>query len=143
MVIYYNTHILYLFIYIFSYYEVPPGFQFLHCIKNEASGGGNVFVDAIKGALLLKETKPLSFKLLSSVYTSYHKQGKDHSLAYRRPVIQLNDQNEVIAINYSPPFLGTLAIPYDIVQDYYNAWNDFTKVQTHIYIVTKLNIKRY
>ncbi len=31
-----------------SYYETPPGIQFLHCIQNEAKGGESVFVDGIK-----------------------------------------------------------------------------------------------
>jgi hypothetical protein len=65
--------------------------------------------------------------------TTYHKNGTDHNLEYRRPVIQLNDQNQVISINYSPPFLGTVSIPFSLIEDYYNAWYDFTKVKIGFY----------
>jgi gamma-butyrobetaine dioxygenase len=27
--------------------ELPPGYQFLHCIANEAAGGGSVFADGV------------------------------------------------------------------------------------------------
>jgi len=29
------------------YYEVPPGYQFLHCLVNQAQGGANIFMDTM------------------------------------------------------------------------------------------------
>ncbi|MEO1314773.1 MAG: TauD/TfdA family dioxygenase, partial [Pseudomonadota bacterium] len=38
--------------------EVPPGFQFLHCIANEAEGGGSLFADGFAMAEDLRTEAP-------------------------------------------------------------------------------------
>lgn len=110
------------------YYETPPGLQFLHCLKNDAVGGENLFADGFKAAEILRSTKPESFSLLSQLLNTYHKEGKDHHLIYRRPVIATNEFDNVIGIHYSPPFLGTLHVPFKYVEQYYQAFKDFTLV---------------
>jgi alpha-ketoglutarate-dependent taurine dioxygenase len=37
--------------------EMPPGFQFLHCVRNEASGGASVFADAFHIAEKLRRIR--------------------------------------------------------------------------------------
>jgi gamma-butyrobetaine dioxygenase len=43
--------------------ELPPGYQFLHCIANEAAGGGSVFADGVAMAEALRERTRDAFDL--------------------------------------------------------------------------------
>ncbi|MEM1307682.1 MAG: TauD/TfdA family dioxygenase, partial [Pseudomonadota bacterium] len=45
--------------------EMPPGFQFLHCLANEAEGGGSVFCDGVAVAEDLRDRDPHAFELLT------------------------------------------------------------------------------
>lgn len=59
---------------------------------------------------------------------TYHKEGNDHWMYYRRPIIDVNENNKVIAIHYSPPFEGPLSIPFDLVERYYEAYRSFVSL---------------
>ena len=47
------------------YYEYVPGYQFLHCLKNDAEGGSSTAVDGFNVANYLKNTE---FRFLSKFW---------------------------------------------------------------------------
>ena len=58
-----------------SYYESPPGIQFLHCLRFDdcVTGGESVFVDAWHVAEMLRATYPDYFKTLTRVPATFQK----------------------------------------------------------------------
>ncbi len=46
--------------------ELPPGYQFLHCVKNEAQGGESILADGFAIATDLQREQPAHFELLST-----------------------------------------------------------------------------
>jgi len=110
------------------YYEAPPGLQFLHCLKSAEKGGETLFIDGFKAAEILKDTDPASFSALTQIPSTYHKNGTDHSLYFRRPIISVDEHGELHSINYGPPFEGPLHVPFNLVQQYYGALRAFSKI---------------
>ena len=49
------------------YYEIPPGYQFLHCLVNDATGGDSTAIDGFKVASYMKDNFPEFFKILTEV----------------------------------------------------------------------------
>ena len=58
-----------------SYYESPPGIQFLHCVRFDdcVKGGESVFVDAWYVAEMLRATYPEYFNTLTRVPATFQK----------------------------------------------------------------------
>eukprot|EP01117_Protostelium_nocturnum_P008694 TRINITY_DN3116_c0_g2_i2.p1 TRINITY_DN3116_c0_g2~~TRINITY_DN3116_c0_g2_i2.p1 ORF type:complete len:478 (+),score=85.18 TRINITY_DN3116_c0_g2_i2:373-1806(+) len=110
------------------YFESVPGIQLLHCIKSKAKGGENIFVDGFQAAELLRLKHPDHFDLLTNLKTTYHKQGEDHSLVHHRSIIQVDEQGRVVGINWSPQFVGTIRVPFEKMEMYYEAIKHFTKI---------------
>ena len=46
--------------------EIPPGFQFLHCLVNEADGGESTLTDGAALVEALEREHPEAFELLST-----------------------------------------------------------------------------
>lgn len=87
------------------YMENPPGFQFLHCLKNTCGGGSSIFSDSFKAAAML--SKP-SFETLCSNYIPYQYRNAGEHYYFLRPLIEQSHtakgENRIEHINYSPPF---------------------------------------
>jgi hypothetical protein len=101
----------------------------------------------VKVAEIMRADYPSAFLTLSTVPTTYHKVGTDHYMYYRysclkriisnletnrRPIIDLDENSEIRAINYSPPFEGTLAVPFPQVEAYYAARRIFSQVHSRL-----------
>jgi len=120
-----------------SYYESPPGLQYLHCRAFEAHGGDSVLLDAHAMAELLRRTHPVHFDALTTIPATFTKQraaeelGQQASAAsmeYRRPHIDLNEEGEVIRVIWSPPFMGPLRVKPSDVPRYYAAAQAFERL---------------
>ncbi|KAH8593600.1 taurine catabolism dioxygenase TauD, TfdA family-domain-containing protein [Bisporella sp. PMI_857] len=94
------------------YMENPPGFQFLHCIKNTCHGGNSIFSDAYKAAMNLSRQQRLD---LRELYIPYHYENAGQHYSRSRPVLERRERykfqgksaianQEDFYINYSPPF---------------------------------------
>ena len=81
--------------------EMPPGFQFLHCVRNEATGGGSVFLDSFRVAERLRDTDPHAFELLSTVPIPYRFQDCDFDIRADRPLIGLDERGRLFDVRYS------------------------------------------
>ncbi len=71
---------------------------------------------------------PDEFKVLTKTKATYHKQGKDHHMHHRRPIIELDENAKVRTISYSPPFEGPLEASAKQSEPYFRAFSTFTKI---------------
>ena len=105
--------------------ELPPGYQFLHCIANEASGGGSVFADGVAMAEALRSTDPAAFELLAQVPIPFRFHDGDADIRIHRPVINLTHEGHVHEIKWNAHLAGVFDMDAAIMPAYYRAYRSF------------------
>lgn len=105
--------------------EVPPGFQFLHCLANAAAGGGSIFADGFAIAEDLRVEDPAAFELLCTVPIPFRFHDDDYDIRVREPVIVRNRAGEVIEVRYNAHIAGIFDMAADTMTDYYRAYRAF------------------
>jgi gamma-butyrobetaine dioxygenase len=105
--------------------EVPPGYQFLHCLANEATGGGSLFADGFAMAEDLRAEDPEAFRLLCEVRIPFRFHDREADIRVHEPVITLAPSGEVIEIRYNAHLAGIFDMPAEIMPDYYRAYRAF------------------
>jgi len=108
--------------------EMAPGYQFLHCIANEAQGGGSVFADGYALAAALKAQDPEAFDLLSTVAVPFRFHDRDDDLRSRRPVISLDTDGEVSELSWSVHLGDTFDMEPEVMIPYYRAYRAFMRL---------------
>ena len=120
------------YLFVNRYFEHPPRYQFLHCLRNRTQGGYSVFVDALNAANTLRTASPSDFDILTTTPVSFHYINDDHHLHYDHPTIQLGvfpDEHGVLPIkyvNYSPPFQAPLHL--STPPQFYDALEKFVDI---------------
>ncbi|XP_060073372.1 gamma-butyrobetaine dioxygenase-like [Ylistrum balloti] len=129
------------------YYESVPGLLVHHCLKFDESliGGENNFVDMFAVCEEFRETNPEEFKTLCTIPSPF---SRDHfsrerpvHLLMKRPVIQLNHDEEIIGIYWNPSAAGVLEIAEDKVTDYYRAYQLFARAISNFHTKTEIRLK--
>ncbi|KAI0356747.1 Clavaminate synthase-like protein [Trametes cingulata] len=99
------------------YFQHPPRYQILHCLRNRVDGGKSIFVDAVHVASNLWKEDPFVFNVLASTPVAFHYINDGHHLHYSHPTIQLSRFQEPASsspaiefVNYSPPFQAPLSL---------------------------------
>lgn len=105
--------------------EVPPGFQFLHCLTNAAKGGGSIFADGFAIAEDLRTEDPAAFELLCHVPIPFRFHDAHYDIRVREPVIIRNRAGNVIEVRFNAHIAGIFDMPADIMADYYRAYRAF------------------
>lgn len=105
--------------------EVPPGYQFLHCLANEATGGGSLFADGFAMAEDLRQEDPDAFRLLCDVPIPFRFHDGASDIRIHRPVITLGSEGEVIEIRYNAHLAGIFDMPAEIMPAYYRAYRAY------------------
>ncbi|KAF9484101.1 gamma-butyrobetaine hydroxylase [Pholiota conissans] len=109
------------------YFQHPPRYQILHCLRNQVVGGTSIFVDALHAAGVLRHTLPEDFAVLTQTPVSYHYVNDGHHLHREHPTIQLTPSgNDIAHINYSPPFQAPL--PLSTPREFYPALRRFAEL---------------
>ncbi|KAI0790701.1 Clavaminate synthase-like protein [Abortiporus biennis] len=113
-----------------QYFNHPPRYQFLHCLRNKVQGGTSLFVDALAAAETLRKTNPEDFDLLTSTPVKFHYINDGHHLHNSHPTIELatfpkvpGEPRPIRFINYSPPFQAPL--PVSTPPEFYTALERF------------------
>ncbi|MFQ5775379.1 MAG: TauD/TfdA family dioxygenase [Kiloniellaceae bacterium] len=104
------------------YWESPPGYQFLHCLCNEAAGGESVVVDGFAVAGALRRDEPEAFDLLARVALPFRFVDRDTDLRYRAPAIGLHPDGEVREIRFSIALMDALDAPAHLMEALYRAY---------------------
>lgn len=102
--------------------ELPPGYQFLHCLANEAEGGGSVFCDGVAVANDLRSRDPAAFELLATTPVPFRFQDEDTDLRARKPVIVLGADGTVSEICLNAHIADIIDLPPESVPGFYRAY---------------------
>jgi len=102
--------------------EVPPGYQFLHCIANEADGGGSVFADGFAIAEDLRREEPDAFRLLSEIDVPFRFHDSGTDIRLRAPVIALDRAGRLVELRYNAHIASVFDMPADVMPAYYGAY---------------------
>ena len=111
------------------WFELPPGYQFLHCLVNDAEGGSSTAVDGFAVANFLKKYHSKKFELLSNNDVVF----KDNDFTQKNiriqksPIIKTNKHNDIEEIRINLGAMGTLDIDPKIMNKFYDAYTLFYK----------------
>lgn len=105
--------------------EVPPGYQFLHCLANEATGGGSIFADGFAMAEDLRSEDPEAFRLLCDVPIPFRFHDGEADIRVHEPVITLDAKGEVIEVRYNAHLAAIFDMSPDIMPAYYRAYRTY------------------
>ena len=67
--------------------EIPPGFQFLHCLISEANGGESTLTDGAALVAELKNSHPADYELLSTRHWIFFNRGPGIDHRWSAPII--------------------------------------------------------
>ena len=111
------------------YYEYVPGYQFLHCLVNDAKGGSSTAVDSFAVANFLKKNHLKKYKLLTENNVIF----KDNDFTQKNvrvqksPIIKVNKNKDFEEIRINLGAMGTLDLDPKIMDEFYNAYIFFYK----------------
>ncbi|KAJ7606652.1 gamma-butyrobetaine dioxygenase [Roridomyces roridus] len=108
------------------YFQHPPKYQILHCLRNRVHGGASYFVDAFHAASALRLSSPEAFDILARTPVAFHYVNDGHHLHQTHPTIELADDGRISQINYSPPFQAPL--PLHTPPEFYTALKRFSEL---------------
>ncbi|MFW2587862.1 TauD/TfdA family dioxygenase [Sagittula sp. SSi028] len=105
--------------------DLPPGYQFLHCIANEAQGGGSTFCDGIAVAEDLRDADPQAFDLLTRVTVPFRFHDQHTDIRSRKTVIVLNETGNVSEICFNAHLADIMDLAADQLPAFYRAYRSF------------------
>ncbi|MDE3176016.1 MAG: TauD/TfdA family dioxygenase [Pseudomonadota bacterium] len=105
--------------------ELPPGYQFLHCVRNDALGGESIFADSFRIAERVRAADADAFRLLSQTPVPYRFHDDEVDIRVHRPLISLDERGRVFDVRYSAHLLDAFDMPAEIMADYYQAFRIF------------------
>jgi len=109
------------------WFENPPGYQFLHCLINEAEGGNSSAVDAFAVADYLRKNEKEIFETLVNVPLKFR--DKDYTQELHRsfyaPAISLTKDSDYNDIRFSVATMDALDCHPDIMDKVYKAHHRF------------------
>ena len=112
------------------YYEYAPGYQFLHCLKNNAKGGMSTCVDSFKIANFLKKNYSDIFKLLIKIPVKFKDNDytQDKVRIHHSPIINLTESGDFNDIRFNMGAMGILDIHPNLMEDFYKAYIKFASL---------------
>jgi len=108
-----------------TYVHDAPGLQTLHCLQKDSVGGESQLVDGLAIAEKMRVEYPDYFKILSSINIPgrYIKDGI--YLEAKRPLIRVNDNNEVVQISFNNHDRAPFRLDNDLMSQFYEAYKVF------------------
>ena len=125
------------------YFEIPPGYQFLHCLINDAEGGMSHAVDGFFVAEYLKKNDPEVFNTLVRIPVKFIDKDytQDKKRLFYAPEISLTKDGDYNDIRFSVATMGVMdCIPEDI-EKFYKAHHKFGKLLHDDKFVVKFRLK--
>lgn len=105
--------------------ELPPGYQFLHCLANEADGGESLFCDGFAVAADLARAEPELFERLVSTTVPFRFHDADTDIRTRKSVITCDAAGNVAEICFNAHLADILDLAPDALAPYYAAYRRF------------------
>ena len=112
------------------WFETPPGYQFLHCLINSATGGDSSAVDGFAVADYLRKNEKEVFDTLVNVPFKF--KDKDYTQrsirGYHAPAISLTKDNDYNDIRFSVATMDVLDCNPNLMEKVYKAHHRFGKL---------------
>jgi len=108
--------------------ETPPGYQFLHCITNDAQGGGSVFADGFAMAQVLRDSDAQAFDILASTLIPCRFFDRECDIRIRKPVIAIDDGGAIQEIRFNAHLVDLIDLPPQTIDAWYRAYRAFMRL---------------
>ena len=112
------------------YFEIPPGYQFLHCLVNEADGGESVALDGFKVASFMQKEFPEYFKILTKTNVKFCNRDytQNTTRIHYSPLITLTKDNDFNIIRFSVAYMSIMDCTPDKMDLFYKAYRKFAEL---------------
>ena len=107
------------------YEEQPPGVQFLHCLRNDAEGGGSTLADGFTIAEAIRAESPEAFALLADTPIPFRSCDPTTDLRRSAPVIGRGPDGRAAEIRWSVAIADVFDMGPERLQAYYAAYRRF------------------
>ena len=109
------------------WFELPPGYQFLHCLINDSEGGNSSAIDGFAVAEYLRNNEKETFQTLSTIPLKFRdKDYTQQSLrSFHAPAISLTKDNDFHDIRFSVATMDALDCHPDVMDKVYKAHHRF------------------
>ena len=109
------------------WFENPPGYQFLHCLINDAEGGDSSAVDGFAVAEYLRKNEKEIFKTLVNVPLKFRDKDYTQNVhrSFHAPAISLTKDGDYNDIRFSVATMDALDCHPDIMDKVYKAHHKF------------------
>ena len=112
------------------YFEIPPGYQFLHCLVNEADGGESVALDGFKVASFMQKEFPEYFRILTETHVKFCNRDytQNTTRIHYSPLITLTKDNDFNIIRFSVAYMSIMDCSPDKMDLFYKAYRKFAEL---------------
>ena len=112
------------------YFEYSPGYQFLHCLSNDAIGGDSSIVDGYAVSDYLKKTDNKTYNLLLKTPIKFKDNDftQDKIRIIHSPIITLDKNKDYKDIRFNISTNGAFEIHPNKMKKYYLAYRKFSKL---------------
>ena len=107
------------------YEEQPPGVQFLHCLRNDAEGGGSTLADGFAIAEAIRAESPEAFALLADAPIPFRSCDPTTDIRRRAPVIGRRADGGLAEIRWSVAIADAFDMGPEMMPAYYAAYRRF------------------
>ena len=125
------------------YYEIPPGYQFLHCLINDETGGDSTAIDGFKVASYMQRKFSEYFKILTEVPVKFV--NRDYTQNTTRilyaPLIILNKDQDFHLIRFSIAYMSIMDCPPEKMDLFYKAYRKFAELLHDNRFTVKFKLK--
>ncbi len=108
--------------------ERPPGYQFLHCLENTATGGESTLVDGFHAAEALRRADVEAFRVLSTTPALFRFHDAECDLRFRAPIIGLDGAGRFERVRFNLGLFGVQDLPPDETVALYAAYRKFARL---------------
>ncbi len=105
--------------------ELPPGYQFLHCLDNEARGGGSLFCDGFAVATDLRHEVPDLFDRLTRTSVPCRFHDRETDIRARKQVINCDNNGNIVEICFNAHIADILDLEPVALSGYYAVYRRF------------------
>ena len=110
------------------YRDPVPTVQLLHCLESSTEGGDSVLVDGFKAATVLRQESKEDFDILTSTWINFRFSDAKTDLRSRVPMIELNDNNEIVKVRYNNRSIDTIKLPVNKIRHFYKAYRHWSEI---------------
>ena len=107
--------------------EVPPGYQFLHCLANDSEGGESLYVDSLRVLEDMRKEEPEKFQLLADTAIPFRFYDTECDLRQHHSMINLDSFGNIIEIKFNAHIADIFDMSEDIMHDFYLAYRELMR----------------